>query len=112
MAQVLISEPHADVRRLFERMVTRLGHDPVAVKALNDDIVAAADVLLVEPAEPAGASLARLVQRLRPSLPIVCVSIAPPTVELGLIPTAYLLKPFSLAELSAALDAALAGSPR
>jgi len=112
MAQVLISEPSADVRRLFEHMVTRLGHDPVAVTAVNNDIVSSADVLLVEPAEPAGASLAQLAHHLRPSLPIVCVSIAPPMVELGLIPTAYLLKPFSLAELSTALDAALASSPR
>jgi len=111
MAQILISEPHADVRRLLERMVTRLGHDPVAVTALNDEVVASADALLVEPAEPEGAALAQLAQQLRPSLPIVCISIAPPNVELGLIPTAFLLKPFSLAELSAALDVAFGGSP-
>ncbi len=112
MAQVLISEPHADVRRLFEHMVTRLGHDPLAVTALNGDVVASADVLLVEPAEPAGAALAQVAQHLRPSLPIICVSIAPPMLELGLIPTAYLLKPFSLGELREALSAALSGPRR
>jgi len=111
MAQILINETHADVRRLLEHMVTRLGHDPVAVTELNDDLVASADVLLVEPVEPQGAALAQLAHHLRPSLPIVFVSVAPPTVELGLIPTAFLLKPFSLAELSAALDVALTGPP-
>ncbi len=109
MAQVLISEPHADVRGLFEHMVARLGHNPVPVTALTQDAVTSADLLLVEPADPAGAALARLAQELRPTLPIVCASIAPPSLELGLIPTACLLKPFSLAELRATLDRALAG---
>ena len=108
----MISEPHADVRRLFEHMVARLGHDPIAVEALPPDVVASADVLLIETVQPAGAALARSAHKLRPTLPIVVASIAPPLRELGLVPTASLLKPFTLGQLRDALERALAGQTR
>lgn len=108
MARVLISEPHPDVRRLFEHMVARLGHDPVGVTTAEPGVLAEADLLLVETAEPEGAELARLAHELRPKLPIVCASIAPPAPELRLIPTAWLLKPFTLGRLREVLDGALA----
>ena len=109
MAQVLISEPNADVCRLFEHMVGRLGHEPIPVQTLAPEIVASADVLLVETVDPAGAALARLAHSMRPTLPIICASIAPPMPELGLVPTASLLKPFTLGQLRETLEAAFPG---
>jgi len=89
----------------------RLGHEPIAVETLAPDIVASADVLLIETVEPAGAALARLAHRMRPTLPLICASIAPPMPELGLVPTASLLKPFTLGQLRETLDAAFPSRP-
>ena len=107
MARILISEPHADVRRLFEHMLARLGHEPVHVRTVDEAIVAAADLLLVETAHPACAELATAARMLRPSLPVVCASIMPPRGEPRIEPDSHLLKPFTLNELRAAVDAAL-----
>jgi len=106
MARILISEPHPDVCRLFERMVQRLGHEPVVVVTVTEDEVARADALLVETAAPSSAELAMHAARLRPGFPIVAASISP-YATLTVRPAAHLVKPFSLDELRAALDAVL-----
>jgi len=110
MARILISEPHEEVQRLLERMVARLGHQPVAVRVPTPRQLTSADVFIVEPAAPISVVLAQAARLLDPSLPIVCASVAAPPAdleELGVVFAASLLKPFSLAELGAAIDQAL-----
>jgi len=112
MARILISEPHEDVRRLLERMVARLGHEPVAVGAPTTQQLtsADADVFIVEPAAPIGAVLARAARLIDPSLPLICASVAAPPPELadlGIVFAAALLKPFTLEQLGEAIDMAL-----
>lgn len=103
MARILIVEPHAEVRDLLERVVRRLGDDPVRLSGTAD--VPEVDAAVVEPAASGGAEI---VQALHDAgVPTIVVSIYPPTPELRhLEPAAYLLKPFSLAELENAIASA------
>jgi CheY-like chemotaxis protein len=116
MAQILISESHDDVRRMLERMVTRLGHEPVFVRVPAPAQLRSADVLLVEPASPTGAVLAQAACIVNPQLPLICASVTgPPSelTELGVEFAATLVKPFTAEQLGAAIDRALcAGEPR
>ncbi len=110
MARILISEPHDDVRRLLERMVTRLGHEPVAARAPTPQQLTSADAFVLEPAAPIGAVLAQAAHLIDPSLPLICASItAPPSelAELGISFTATLVKPFTSEQLGAAIERAL-----
>jgi CheY-like chemotaxis protein len=112
MARILISEPHDEVRCMLERMVTRLGHEPFLVRAPTPAQLRSADILVVEPAAPAGAALARAAHAANPTLPIICASVtAPPPEleELGVVFTATLVKPFTAAQLGAAIEQALRG---
>jgi CheY-like chemotaxis protein len=105
MAKILIVEPHPEVRDLLVRVVARLGLDPVVYDDQAD--LATIDVVLLEPVHWGAARIARSAQHTSGAR-IVCVSIAPPSEEtLGLDPTAYLLKPFRLAELERAVLSAL-----
>jgi DNA-binding NtrC family response regulator len=110
MARILISEPHDDVRRLLERMVTRLGHEPIAARAPTPQQLTSADVFLLEPAAPIGAVLAQAAHLIDPTLALICASVtAPPPelAELGISFTTTLVKPFTLAQLGAAIERAL-----
>jgi hypothetical protein len=110
MARILISESHDDVRRLLERMVARLGHEPTAVRVPAPRHLADADVFVVEPAGPVGAVLALAACVADPSLPLICASVAAPPPELarlGVVFAASLVKPFTLEQLGAAIDEAL-----
>jgi|GEM_PF-477021 len=110
MAQILISESHRDVRRLLERMLTRMGHEPVAVRTPDTEYLTSADVVIVEPVEPVGALLAQAASIARPSLPLICVSVSGPAAELaelGVIFNACLIKPFTTEQLQEAIDQAL-----
>jgi DNA-binding NtrC family response regulator len=110
MARILISESHEDVRRLLERMVTRLGHEPVAVMAPTPQQLTSADVFVLEPAAPIGAVLAQAAHLIDSSLPLICASVtapAPELAELGIAFTATLVKPFTLEQLGAAIELAL-----
>jgi DNA-binding NtrC family response regulator len=110
MARILISESHDDVRRLLERMVVRLGHEPVAVRAPTPQQLTSADVFVLEPADPVGAVLAQAAHLIDHTLPLICASVtAPPPelAELGISFTATLVKPFSLERLGAAIELAL-----
>lgn len=101
-ARIFIAEPDADVRELLELTVRRLGYDVVGDGC-------EADAVLLEPASSAGRSLVR---RLSEAIPVVCLSIYPR--EEGLEPAAsvaYLTKPSSSAEISAALRGAVAIQP-
>lgn len=110
MARILISESHADVRRLLERMVTRLGHEPIAVRAPTPQQLTSVDVFVIEPADPIGAVLAQAAHLIDPTLPLICASVTAPPQELaalGISFTATLVKPFTLDQLRAAIELAL-----
>jgi CheY-like chemotaxis protein len=112
MARILISEPHDEVRRMLKRMVTRLGHEPILVEVPAPAQLQSADLLMVEPAAPAGAALARAACIVNPKLPLVCASVtAPPPEleELGVVFAAALVKPFTAEQLRAAIGRALCG---
>jgi CheY-like chemotaxis protein len=110
MARILISESHEDVRRLLVRMLTRLGHEPLAVTMPAPEQLFDADVLIIEPAAPIGAVLAQAARLVNPSLPLICASVeAPPAelAELGIVFAASLVKPFTAQQLDAAIQRSL-----
>jgi len=110
MARILISEPHADVRRLLVRIVARLGHEPLAPLAPSPEQLRGADLFLIEPSAPIGAVLAQAAHLIDPAMPLVCVSVEPPPqdlLDLGIEFAASLLKPFTLEELHDTIELAL-----
>jgi DNA-binding response OmpR family regulator len=105
VARILIVEPHADIRSLLELVVRRLGHEPVvhAGGAEPPDV----DAAVIEPGEGHGLSLARALREA--GVPLLFTSIFPADRDmLELQPSAYLVKPFPLYALEAALAVALA----
>jgi DNA-binding NtrC family response regulator len=109
--QILINEPHPLVERMLECMVARLGYEPIAARCPAAEQLASADVLLVEMAAPLGVTFAQAAQLANPSLAIVCASVTgPPTEldELGVELAAFLVKPFTSAQLAVAIHQALA----
>jgi CheY-like chemotaxis protein len=106
VARILIVEPHADIRSLFEHVVRRAGHEPV-VAEINGAGPPEVDAAVIEPGDGRGLAVARAL-RAR-GLPVVFASIFPAESEmLELEPAAYFVKPFALAELEQALASALA----
>jgi len=109
VARILIVEPHADIRSLFEHVVRRAGHEPV-VAEVNGCGPPDVDAAVIEPGDGEGLAVARLLRGL--GLPVVFASIFPAEKEmLDLEPAAYFVKPFALAELEHALGAALGLQP-
>ena len=97
MPSVLINEPHLEVRELLERVVEAMGYDALVTEPEHASSI---DVMLIEPGSEQALESARRLRATRPDLPIVCVSIYPPQLESDLLyPAAYLVKPFSVAEL-------------
>jgi len=97
---------------MLERMVTRLGHEPILAEMPAPVQLQRADLLMVEPAAPTGAVLAQAARIVNPRLPLVCASVtAPPPEleELGIVFAATLVKPFTAEQLGAAIDQALCG---
>ncbi len=106
MARILISEPHPDVRVLLEAVVRRAGHEPVGRGELTID--EKPELMILEPASADGLSAAAGLRRRLEELPIICTSIEPPSnASKALEPVAYLMKPFRLGELEAAIASAL-----
>jgi len=98
--RVLISEPNAEVRRLLELTVERLGYELVKAPAAGPP--PSVDAVVLEPASPASRSLLHRFGADVP--PVVCLSVYPR--EAGLAPpesVAYLVKPSSSAALGSAL---------
>ena len=107
MARILISEPHPDLRVLLEAVVRRAGHEPVGHGELTSDDAPA--VMILEPASADGLAAAARLRRRLEALPIICTSVSPPSEEThALGPVAYLIKPFRLGDLEAAIVSALA----
>jgi len=117
-----IDEHAANARALLEELLTRMevpcrvsvrrgtgtigaaGGGPVILDIAGDDL----GLLILEPASADGLALAERLRRRLGELPIICTSIRPPSaVTETLRPAAYLVKPFRLAELEAALASAL-----
>ena len=108
MATIMVADEHDEVQRLLSYMVARVGHTPAMWTAAQSDELHGFDALLVEPAFPASFRYAQAVRSARPDLPIVCVSIYPPTPDVrALGGVVHMLKPFSLSELESALEQAL-----
>jgi DNA-binding response OmpR family regulator len=106
MARILIHEPHPDVRVLLAAVVRRAGHDPVGHGELTNGDTP--ELMILEPASADGLAAAAGLRRRLEDLPIICASIEPPSVETkALDPVAFLVKPFRLAELEAAIAHAL-----
>jgi len=109
VARILIIEPHADIRSLFEHVVRRAGHEPVVVE-VNGCGPPEVDAAVIEPGHGQGLAIARRLREL--GCPFVFTSIFPAEQEmLDLEPAAYFVKPFALAELEHALGAALERQP-
>jgi DNA-binding response OmpR family regulator len=107
MARILISEPHPDLRALLEAIVRRTGHEPVGHGELTENDAPA--VMILEPASADGLAAAAGLRRRLVDLPIICTSVFPPNAATrDLRPVAYLVKPFRLGELEAAIVSALA----
>ena len=110
MSRVLILETIPEIRELFVEIVRRLGHEPVVRDDLPSIESADVDAVLLEPASISRAAIARALRERDPELPIICVSIEPPSEQSRrLRPVAYLEKPFAIADLERTLLEALAG---
>jgi hypothetical protein len=108
MAVVMVADAHDEVQRLLACVVERVGHIPVSWTPAESDTLDGFDVLMVEPASLDCFRYAQAVRGARPELPILCVSIYPPTPAVRALECmAHLLKPFSLSELASALEQAL-----
>ena len=107
MARILLTDPDPSYRSLLAAVVRGLGHEAVHTWAEGS---APVDLVVLEPAAPEGIRMGLALRSLYPRLPIVCVSSRDAiAAALALEPAAYLVKPVSLAELEAALTAALPG---
>lgn len=108
MARILIVDPSSEISELLAHAVNRLGHEPVFAGSLGTEEMAAPDVALIEPAFRETFALAGRLRESLPELPIVCLSVYPKSVAVAALqPIAYLLKPFTLAELEQTLRLAL-----
>ena len=108
MALFLIIEPDEDIRRLYAAVVRGLGHEAAF---FDGGPMADPEVVLVEPAHPESFAAALRLQRDNPVLPIICASIHKhQDMAHSLEASTHLLKPFSLVELTDALQLALSQS--
>lgn len=113
MARILIIEASKDLRNLVAHIVTRLGHEPVTHDGFAPDIDEAFDVMLVEPGVGRSLETVRALRDDHADVPIVCVSHFPPGAETATLnPVRHVMKPFRLAEIEAAVSAALLASSR
>ena len=109
MARILVGDPYPEIRQLLAHIVSAAGFEPVLYDGESPEAVGHVDVLLLEPGLPAALEVARALRARNPTLPIVFVSIYPPTLETAeLAPLAYLVKPFALATLQRTLVDAVA----
>jgi CheY-like chemotaxis protein len=109
MALFLIIEPDEDIRRLYAAVVRGLGHE---AEFFNGSPAADPHVVLVEPSHRESFDAVVQLRRDRPHLPVVCASIHKAAEDMSdvLQATTHLLKPFSLVELTDALQLALSQS--
>jgi CheY-like chemotaxis protein len=108
----MISDPHPTVSRMLVRMVAGLGYEAVAVSEPPTPAqLRAVDVLLLEPASPTAAALARTALAANPSLAILGEGATPSPQDSDWSDASLvgqLAKPFTSEQLDAALQQALA----
>jgi CheY-like chemotaxis protein len=110
MRRVLVLEPYEGIRAVIESVVRLLGHEPVAVTAgASLAEVGPVHAAVIEPAAPAAPKLLQELLDADPQFPIIYVSIVAggEPEMLAVEPVAYLVKPFAVSDLSAALERAL-----
>ncbi len=109
MARILICEPHPDIRSLLVFVVRRLGHEPVLADG-SETQAADVDAIVLEPGSTEARRVAAWARLHAPEVALVCTSHFPRGPEAdALAPDAYLVKPFPLVRLEAAIRAALRG---
>ena len=107
MAKILIIENNEDLERLYAAVVRGLGHEPAFLTPAT--VTETVDLVLVEPASAECLAAAVELRTGHPGLPIVCASLYERTAAIDLLePIAYLVKPFTLVQLTDALDAGVA----
>lgn len=105
MEQILISQARPDARQQIERMVLRLGMQPVFELGPGERRVANLSALIVEPADPVGWVLAAYLQSVAPSLPIISASVSPAP-DIGITFAGSLVEPYTLPQLRRVLERA------
>ena len=106
VATILIVDPDPANRSLLELLVLRLGHRPIGQRELAEG--EEPDLMLLEPASGPGLRLAHRVRQRLLRLPILCVSIEPPSEETSdLDAVDHVMKPFRRSTLEHALERAL-----
>lgn len=107
MARILVAEPDPDALALIQRAIAASGHEAVLHRPGSE--LPEVDVMLFEPRMGQRViALAKVLATASPPVPIVVVSIQPPELAVHeLRPVAYVLKPFSLDELRAAVEKAV-----
>jgi two-component SAPR family response regulator len=109
MARIAVCEPYPELLVLFERAVSRLGHEAVPCRH-EPDLIAAdgVDALLID-CDLGGATLhAEELRRVAGDVPIVTCSIYSAGDDVrALDPVAHLVKPFTRVQLDRALMEAL-----
>lgn len=104
MARILIAEPYAEVQQLFVHFVAALGHEPVVYDPAVTEV--GIEALILEPAMNGAAELVESLRALDPELPVLAVSVYPPSaLPVRIDWTSFHLKPFGLAVLRDALAA-------
>jgi hypothetical protein len=109
VARIAILEPAVEVRLLFARHVSRLGHEAVLPEGpVPEDV----DLVIVEPVSAGDVDRTLAALRARPELLVICASITPQAPGAAkLSPHTYLVKPFALDTLGLAIAGALEGRP-
>jgi len=107
VARILVAEPDPDALALIERAIAASGHEAVLYRPGSE--LPEVDVMLFEPSMGQRVvALAKVLASASPPVPVVVVSIQPPELAVHeLRPVAYVLKPFSLDELRAAVEKAV-----
>lgn len=106
MATILIVDPDPANRSLLELLVLRLGHRPIGQRELSEG--EEPDLMLLEPASSPGLRLAHRLRKQLLRLPILCVSIEPPSADTSDLEVFdYVMKPFRRSTLELALERAL-----
>jgi DNA-binding response OmpR family regulator len=113
VARILVAEPDPDALALIERAIAASGHEAVLYRPGSQ--LPEVGVMLFEPSMGQRViALAKVLSTATPPVPLVVVSIHRPELAVHeLRPVAYVLKPFTLAELRAAVEKAVrAGGER
>lgn len=111
--RVLIEEPNEDIRHLLAVRCSRLGLSPLIHEPNGNGHLPEVDLIVVEPGSVHAQRLLRTHRTVRSTIPVICVSIYPPTNGLhGASVVAYLVKPCSWEQFESAVWQAIGqGAP-